>query len=106
MKWNGLEMDWGDNKFNCLISQTFNPTNFKTMIEEVCKITGTNDMPMILCNPIDYEFAKEALKRNNLYCNIIKSPYIEEYTITAITDEYTKAGILGFLKQKRLFNEE
>lgn len=74
------------------------------MIEEVCKITGINDMPMILCNPINYEFVKETLKKANLYCNIIKSPYVEENTITVITDPYTKNGIWGYRKCKNLFN--
>lgn len=105
MKWKGLKMDWKDNKFNCSVSQTFVPTNFKTMIEEVCKITGINDMPMILCNPINYEFVKESLDSVCRIYNLIKSPYVEENTITVITDPNTKNEILGYRGCKNLFEE-
>lgn len=106
MKWKGLKMDLECNKFNATVSQNISQNNIKNLIDKLYEITGIKEIPMILCNPIDYEFAKEALKRNNLYCNIIKSPYVEENTITVITDPNTKNEILGYRGCKNLFDEQ
>lgn len=98
-------MDLECDKFNATVAQTFDPTDIRTMIEEVCKITGTNDIPMILCNPINYEFAKESLDSVCRIYNLIKSPYVEENIITIITDPNTKNEILGYCGCKNLFEE-
>lgn len=101
MRWKGLEMDWGDNKFNATVSQTLNPTNIKDMVQEARKIIGVNEMPLIFCNPANYEFVKQSLEKNFGTYNLVKTLYVED-VITVVTDENTKMDILEFLHLQKL----
>lgn len=105
MRWKGLEMDWGDNKFNATVSQTLNPTNIKDIVQETRNI-GANEMPLIFCNPENYEFVKQLLENTFGICNLVKTPYIEENIITVVTDANTKMDLLDFCGCKNFFNGE
>lgn len=79
-------MNWGNNKFSATVSQTLSPKSIKDMIEELHEITGTTELPMIVCNPINYEFLKQQLRNSCIDCEIIKSQYVEENMITVVAD--------------------
>ena len=54
------------------------------MIEELHEITGMTELPMIVCNPINYEFLKQQLRNSCIDCEIMKSQYVEENMITVV----------------------
>lgn len=99
-------MDWENNKFSATVSQTLNPKSIKDMIEELHEITGPKEIPMILCNPVNYELVKQQLRNNCVACKIVKSSYVEENIITVVSDLNSKMDMLSFCKSKNLFDGE
>lgn len=97
-------MDWRNNKFNCSVSQTLNPTSIRDMIEEQMEITGTKEIPMIFCNPVNYEIVKQQLSNNCVACKIVKSSYVEENIITVVSDLNSKMDMLAFCESNNLFD--
>lgn len=98
-------MDWGNN-FSATVSQTLSPKSIKDMIEELHEITGTKEILMILCNPVNYELVKQQLRNACIDCEIMKSQYVEENMITVVPCPNFKINMLGFCESKNLFDAE
>lgn len=97
-------MNWGNNKFSATVSQTLSPKSIKDMMEELHEITGVKEIPMILCNPVNYELVKQQLRNACIDCEIIKSQYVEENIITVVSCQTSKIDILEFCESKKLFD--
>lgn len=104
MRWKGLKMNWGNNKFSATVSQTLSPKSIKDMIGELHEITGAKEIPMILCNPVNYELVKQQLRNACIDCEIIKSQYVEENMITVIAEPSSIRKIVEFGKIINLFD--